>query len=79
MEIIKFCNKNYSKCSMCGDIFEYNKLFLCDGIIGRKRVLPFGKWKNQTCDKLMCKECKKNIAGYDFCNVCYVERSYVGN
>lgn len=79
METIKFCNKDYSKCSICENLFLYSELFLCDGIIGKRRLLPFGKWKNQTCDKSMCKECKKSIAGYDFCNECYKESSYVEN
>lgn len=74
MEIIKFDPKDYSKCTMCGNMFLSSELFLCDGIIGKRRLLPFGKLEDRTCDKLICKECKKSTAGYDFCNECYERR-----
>ena len=65
---------DYSKCSQCEKMFLYKELWLCDGIIFPYRELPFGKRKNKTCDRLICKDCRKHIAGYDFCENCYKRR-----
>lgn len=72
--MIKFNFNNYQICSMCHHYFKKEDLYLCDGIIGKKRALPFGKWENWTCDKPICKNCKKQIGGCDFCNTCYQKR-----
>ena len=63
------------KCIECGQVHKYEEMFLCDGFLFKQRTLPFGEWKNVTCDKLLCKSCKKQVAGYDLCSSCYKRRN----
>lgn len=66
--------KNYSKCSQCGKIFLYKEMFLCDGILFKYKEIPFRGIKHKTCDRVLCKQCKHNLGGYDFCDKCYGRR-----
>lgn len=69
---------DYQQCSMCGEWVLKKDLFLCDGILGKTRGFPFGKYKNWTCDRPICKNCKKSVGGYDFCNSCFRRRESNG-
>ena len=65
---------DYYKCSMCGHAFLPEDLFFCDGIIGYKRILPYQEWQEMRCNRLICRTCKKQVGGYDFCDICYKDR-----
>ena len=66
--------KPKKQCSMCKQYFDEEELFLCDGIVGYRRHIPFEAFKPATCDRLICKNCKKSVGGYDFCDKCYQNR-----
>lgn len=73
MAIIAF--KARKQCSMCKQYFDEKELFLCDGIVWYSRQIPFEEFRAVTCDRLVCKNCKKSVGGYDFCDKCYQRRS----